>query len=52
MKNWIINKLEKMGFYKIENLQVGGHCGLCGKWINNKIFSKIWAIGICKNCLK
>jgi hypothetical protein len=29
--------LNKIGFYKIDQLQVGGYCGICGKFVSNKI---------------
>jgi hypothetical protein len=36
--------------YDIEDLVVGGHCGLCGKWIPNEIFDKNWSWGVCEDC--
>lgn len=27
--------------------QVGGHCGLCGKWIPDAVVPKSWAITMC-----
>ena len=52
INNLIENFLEKHYYYKIENLIIGGHCGLCGAWIPDEIFPKFWAIGICKKCIK
>ena len=49
IKRWIKSKLEYWGYYQIKDLQIGGHCGLCGKWIPDEIFPSYWAIGICKN---
>ena len=49
IRNWI-----KVAFnlYDIEDLQIGGHCGCCGKWIPDEIFEKVWAIGLCnENCV-
>jgi len=49
--NNLINRfLENHYYYKVENLQIGGHCGLCGAWIPDEIFPFIWAWGICKKC--
>ena len=31
--------------------QVGGHCGLCGKWVDDEILPQEWAITICNACL-
>jgi len=36
--------------YDIDDLQCGGHCGCCGKWIPNEILAKEWAWGICEEC--
>ena len=33
--NCVENFLEKHHYYKIEDLRIGGHCGLCGAWIYN-----------------
>jgi hypothetical protein len=53
MKNWLKKLAKKyLGLYDISDLQIGGHCGCCGKWISDEIFEKIWAVGICKeDCL-
>lgn len=42
---------QKHGLFKISELQIGGHCGLCGRWISDEIFEKVWAVGICKTCI-
>jgi len=39
-------------FYKINELIIGGRCGLCGKSIPNEIFPKDWWWGICDDCKK
>lgn len=41
--------LKKFGYYKIEDLQSTGHCGICGKVIY-EIFYKYHATGICQEC--
>jgi hypothetical protein len=51
--DWIIKRLKnRYEFYWIEELQIGGHCGLCGKWVSNEILPKQYAITICKECSK
>jgi len=48
---WLVNYLrEHYGIYPINELQTGGHCGLCGKPISDEIFPKDWAWGICRKC--
>ena len=42
--------LEKHHYYQIEDLRIGGNCGLCGALIPNEIFPAYWAWGICKKC--
>ena len=50
---WIRNKVKSMfGLYDIGDLQIGGHCGCCGKWIPDEIFEKDWSWGICKGKCK
>jgi hypothetical protein len=44
--------LNRNGFYKYSDLQVGGHCGCCGKWVAYEILPKNWAVTVCKNCLE
>lgn len=52
LKSFIIKILERYGFYRIENLQVGSHCGCCGTWIEKDIVLKDWSWGLCEECLK
>ena len=47
LRKWIKRKWH---LYDISDLQVGEHCGLCGKWIPDEISPKEWAVGICNNC--
>lgn len=37
-------------YYTIEELQIGGHCGICGRWIFNEIFPTGWDWGLCDKC--
>lgn len=48
VENW----LKKHGYYKFSDLQAGGHCGLCGKWIAHEILPKEHPITICSTCLE
>ena len=41
--------LEKLGYYKIEDLQHWGHCGLCGASMEG-VFEIDWAYGLCEKC--
>jgi hypothetical protein len=45
IKEWLI-------YFICDSIQIGGHCGICGKWIPNKLYPRFWAIGICDECLK
>lgn len=38
--------------YDPVDLQVGGHCGLCGRWIEGELLPKDWAWSICDQCMK
>jgi len=52
-KQVIINKLyDILEPEIIDNLQIGGHCGLCGKWVPDEILPKSWAITLCSKCAK
>ena len=44
----LVKRLYKL--YDIEDLKIGGHCGLCGKWIPDQIFPEAWSWGICNEC--
>lgn len=39
-------------YYRIDELSIGGHCGLCGAWIPDEIFPDYWRWGICDKCIK
>ena len=34
----------------IQELQIGGHCGLCGKWVPDVLVHRYWAVTICCQC--
>jgi hypothetical protein len=47
----MLNKLfDYFGYYKLDDLQIGGHCGICGKIISDEIFKRYDAWGICEDC--
>ena len=50
MKRFMRRWLHKKGWYKINELAIGGHCGLCGAWIGDEIFPEEWRVGICIAC--
>lgn len=29
--------LNKFGYYRIDQLVIGGHCGCCGAWVEDEI---------------
>ena len=37
--------------YEIDDLRIGGHCGGCGKWIEDVIVPKDWPYSLCSECL-
>lgn len=50
---WVRNKVKILfGLYDIDDLQIGGHCGFCGKWMSEEIFPKKCSWGLCQNCYK
>jgi hypothetical protein len=48
IKNKIKSILNDYGYYQVDDLVTGCHCGLCGKWISDQIVPKYWRWGICK----
>lgn len=48
-RDWVKAKLN---LHDIDDLQIGGHCGLCGHWIPDIIIEKAWSWSICKICLE
>lgn len=51
MMKRLIDKIE----YWIEGvvqkrIVIGGHCGLCGKWVDDCLVSSYWRVTICKKC--
>lgn len=50
MKRFINKIFNRLRYYKISQLSIGGNCGLCGKRIN-EIMEKDWTWGICEDCI-
>lgn len=38
--------------YLILEIQIGGHCGLCGKWVPNVLVERDWSWTLCDECAK
>jgi len=49
IRDWIKNKFD---VYDIEDLRIGGNCGCCGAWVENKIVTKDWPWTLCSKCLE
>ena len=47
LRNWIKRVFE---LYDKEDLAIGGHCGLCGKWVDDEICEKDWRVVLCEEC--
>lgn len=47
MKNWFRELI--IGIV-IDNLVVGGHCGLCGEWVDKAIVPVYWRWTVCPKC--
>jgi len=44
LKNWIVETVT-------DAVVIGGHCGLCGKWVPNCLVHHAWRWTICKDCI-
>jgi hypothetical protein len=47
IRKWI---KEFFHLYDYKDLRIGGHCGICGRWVKECIVEKEWAITICEQC--
>jgi len=47
MKNWFRKLIIKI---VMENLVIGGHCGLCGEWVDKAIVPMDCRWTICPKC--
>lgn len=56
MRGWLRRWVKRrFWLYDIDDLQIGGHCGLCGRWVPDCIVEKgprFWAVTICRRCLE
>ena len=43
---------EKLIDFVISEIAVGGHCGLCGQWVETCLVSRYWRVTICDECAK
>jgi len=39
-----------LGYYSFDQLQGWGHCGCCGKFIENEVHLKCFSWGLCDEC--
>jgi len=49
MKSWLRDWLID---FIIRWIAVGGHCGLCGKWVEHALVTSYWRVTICDSCLR
>jgi hypothetical protein len=53
MFRWIKGKVELFlfdhGFYRIDDINTRGHCGICGTPIEQPVL-KVWTWGTCEQC--
>jgi hypothetical protein len=53
MINWIKNIIDNWRFnhryFKLNEIQAGGHCGVCGKWIPDVVVPKDWPWDMCED---
>ena len=52
MEAFLERLLRKHGWFRLHDLAVGGHCGMCGEWIPDQIFEIWWRWGACDKCTK
>lgn len=51
--NWLKEWCKRHWYlYEMDELTVGGHCGLCGKWVDKAIVMKGWEWTMCEECEK
>ena len=51
IRRWLREQVKRrFWLYDISDLEVGGHCGICGHWVALDIVEKGWAITICAKC--
>jgi hypothetical protein len=40
----------RFGYWRLEQIGVGAHCGCCGKWVPNALAVKGWRVTVCDDC--
>jgi len=49
--SWLRSWLKShFNLYDVTDLVVGGHCGLCGNWVEGVIVEKHWSWTMCEKC--
>ena len=50
--NWIKRRIRQFIVATVlEEIQVGGHCGLCGKWVERCLTDAVWGVTYCAECM-
>ena len=50
---WIPGMLRRLVVQVVlEELEVGGHCGCCGVWVEHCIVEAIWPYTVCEKCIR
>jgi len=53
MIKWLLWAIKNRHYlFDIRQLVVGGHCGLCGRWVDKAIVEKGWEWTVCNKCDK
>lgn len=46
---WLRERIKrKYDLHDLDDLQVGAHCGCCGKWLPEEIIPKHWPWSLCQ----
>lgn len=52
IKKIIYRWFNHFGYYHIKDMQAGGHCGLCGCWVQEHVVVGDWPWTVCDKCGK
>jgi hypothetical protein len=47
MKKWFRNLIVNI---VLEEIEIGGNCGLCGTWVDDCLAPKCWPYVVCDEC--
>lgn len=47
LKNWLRQKIVNV---VLEEIEIGGHCGLCGAWVPDCLVWCVWPYTVCGKC--